>query len=433
MNDYLSTLTPDSFSGMIFALEGVEHSVVLLNGPTGCKFYHSATSDNQTIKQFEFDPLNYSQKWYFGQPRVPCTYLDDGDYIYGSRDKLTEALEYLCESVPFELLGIVNSPGAALIGDDLEGIALPILDDRPLVALETPGFSSNVCVGYEFAAMELTKKIALNETNKTPEKLPGAVNLLGISIFHKHYAGDLDEITHLFSLCDIDVNCALCANSSLESIRALGAASLNVVIYPEYGLQTAQFMEEQFAIPYYVCDGPPIGFAATEKFITDVCALLNKDASPVITKSEQARALAYAHLSRVNSLTGLPKGVEFALEGTYSELYAYAGFLLHYFGMVLECVSVLNPQSDCFKDRLATLLSDRGFANALNQDILRTESELVFGSGTTIAALKLRHHEFVGIESCLPTIGYIDVIPKTHLGIQGSLLLVEQVLNGLLF
>jgi len=28
--------------------------------------------------------------------------------------------------------------------------------------------------------------------------------------------------------------------------------------------------------------------------------------------------------------------------------------------------------------------------------------------------------------------GYIDLIPKTHLGIDGALFLVEQVLNGLM-
>ena len=71
MSTYLNNITPDSLSGIIFALEGISRTAVLLNGPTGCKFYHSSVADNQTIKQFEFDPLNYPDKWYFGQPRLP--------------------------------------------------------------------------------------------------------------------------------------------------------------------------------------------------------------------------------------------------------------------------------------------------------------------------------------------------------------------------
>ncbi|MDR2620537.1 MAG: hypothetical protein LBC29_05420, partial [Propionibacteriaceae bacterium] len=112
----ITTITPDGLSGAIFALEGVRGAVVLLNGPTGCKFYHSSTAEAQFLKSSELDPLSYPEKLYFGQPRVPCTYLDSDDYVYGSSAKLGEALRELWERVPFELLGIVNSPGAALIG-----------------------------------------------------------------------------------------------------------------------------------------------------------------------------------------------------------------------------------------------------------------------------------------------------------------------------
>ena len=117
MRSYLTNITPDGMSGLIFGLEGITDGIVLLNGPSGCKFYHSATSDNQFIRQLEFDPLNYPERWYFGQPRVPCTSLDNGDYVYGSESKLREALTFLRENVKFEILFVVNSPGAALIGD----------------------------------------------------------------------------------------------------------------------------------------------------------------------------------------------------------------------------------------------------------------------------------------------------------------------------
>lgn len=37
------------------------------------------------------------------------------------------------------------------------------------------------------------------------------------------------------------------------------------------------------------------------------------------------------------------------------------------------------------------------------------------------------------VEVSLPSLGYVDVIPKTHLGIQGALMLTEQIINSLLF
>ena len=453
MSGYLNSITPDSFSGILFALEGIAHTVTLINGPTGCKFYHSATSDNQTIRQFEFDPLNYPEKWYFGQPRVPCTYLDSGDYIYGSREKLTEALEFLQDHVAFDLLCIVNSPGAALIGDDLVGIAGTVIRDKPVVLVETPGFSSDICTGYENAVLHLLENLLIGETpyiapdkesvsRHSPQLRRSAepdtqkrprVNILGLSIFHKYYAGDAAELERLFNLCGIDVNCILCAGCSLESIQNIEHADLNVVLHPEYGLRTANYLNEHFGTLFYRGDGLPLGFSAVESFFSDICEALDTETSAFTEECDRARGRVYPYISRVNSLTGLPKGVEFAVEGTYSELYSYIRFLTQYLGMIPECASIQNIQSDCAKGRLQELLTGLGLPQILDCDISQTRSELVLGSGNTIAGLRARKHEFVGIETCLPTLGYIDIIPKTHLGIQGALMLVEQVLNGLLF
>ena len=69
----------------------------------------------------------------------------------------------------------------------------------------------------------------------------------------------------------------------------------------------------------------------------------------------------------------------------------------------------------------------------LEADILETPGEIVLANGCTIAKLKLTHHIFSGIENALPGMGYINVTPKTHLGINGALFLLEQVLNGLTY
>ena len=438
MSGYLTSITPDSFSGIIFALEGISRSAVLLNGPTGCKFYHSSISDNQMIRQKEFDPLNFPEKWYFGQPRVPCTYLDNDDYIYGSMDKLEEALEYIRDNFRYEILCLVNSPGAALIGDDLEGISKRIVTNKPVLTLETPGYSSDVCKGYETAALRLIEKLPLVRTLESagaaaPRSPDRSVNILGLSLYHRNCTGDALELRRLMGLCGIEVNCTLFADSDLRSIMGIPKAGLNIVIHPEYALETARLLKERFGTPYYICSGPPIGFSATEAFVDGICNELDADNTRFIEDSERARARAYPFISRVNSLTGLPKGVSFAVEGTYSELYAYTSFLVRYFGMIPECAAVLSPSCDAFRDELHDLYKEFGFEDALERDILDTSAELVFASGNTIAGLKLRKHIFTGIETALPTLGYVDVIPKTHLGVQGALTIVEQVLNGMVY
>ena len=52
-------------------------------------------------------------EFYFGQPRVPATYLDDHDYVFGATDKLEKILPVVAQK-GHSLVAVVNSPGAAL-------------------------------------------------------------------------------------------------------------------------------------------------------------------------------------------------------------------------------------------------------------------------------------------------------------------------------
>ncbi len=432
-DSYLTSITPDSISGLLFGFEGIERTVVVLNGPTGCKFYHSSVSDDQGLRQQEFDPLHYPLLWYFGQPRVPCTYLDQRDYIYGSRAKLEELLDFLQKNLEFDLLAVVNSPGAALIGDNLEQIVRRKMGDKPVVIVESPGYSQTIWQGYEQACRALIRNFAEpTERRRTAGKK--RVNLLGLSLFHKYYRGDLQELQRLLGLCGIEVNCALCCRCTLEEIRRLPETDLNVVLYPEYGLDAAKLLEEAFGMPY-VSPGVPVGFSATESWIKTLCDHLGCDAEPALEVSRRGRADAYIHISRLNSLTGLPKGVEFAVHGTCAQCLAYAQFLIRYFGMSAECISLLDDPEENREDyrELCALLKQYDMASALEKDILHTEASIVLADANILAKLKLRHHRFGGIEISLPSFGYVDVIPKTHMGVAGSLLLCEQILNGLLF
>ena len=425
-------IEPDSLSGVIFALEGVEGTTVLLNGPTGCKYYHSSISDSQTFRQLDFDPLSFPLTWYFGQPRVPCDYLDNGDYVYGSEKKLTEALEYFGKAPEVGMLCIVNSPGAALIGDDLEGIARRALDGKPFMTLETPGFSEGMCAGHEKAACAIADALA-DDTDDCAAPDPRTVNVLGLSLYQRHYTGDIAEIRRLLEAMGLTVNCMLCASGTVDEVRALPHAALNIVIHPELGLKTAQHLQARFGTPYFVCDGLPIGFAATERFARDIAQVTGADPAPVFNECREARKRAFSYISRLNSLTGLPTGVPFAAEGTFSELAAYTEFFLEYLALVPVALTPTFPQADCERARLETLLEDAGFADVLGRDPAQEAPELFFGSGATIARLRLASVRFSGVETILPTLGYLDVVPKTHLGPQGALQLVESVLNGLLF
>ena len=171
------------------------------------------------------------------------------------------------------------------------------------------------------------------------------------------------------------------------------------MLYPELGLDAARDMEEAWGIPFYVCETPPVGFAASERLFTEICAILGADCAPLLEESGRARALAWYRINQVSVSYGKPRGVRFFVDTFPSLRAAYESFLTGYLGM--------EPSGP-------------------------REAELVFADANVIAELMLQNRTFCGIEISLPGMGYVELVPKTHLGVRGALFLTEQVLNGIM-
>ncbi|MDO4477500.1 MAG: nitrogenase component 1 [Lachnospiraceae bacterium] len=448
MPHYSKNISPDSLTGMVFAMEGIAHSVVLLNGPMGCKFYHSTTSEFLTVRPLKqrFMDLDNMNDFFFRQVRVPCTYLDRHDYVYGTADKVAAALDYLKESIPFDLLTVINSPGASLIGDDLKSIIAAHLPDKPCLMLESPGYSQTFASGYETATLELIKTLmpekpaATDRKSVTTTDHRPTVNLLGLSLWQRYIDGDKAELIRLFDLAGITVNTCLCAGSSLDEIRRLPEADLNIVIYPEMGARTAALLRERCGTPCLIPEGPPIGFAATEALIREACSRLGMEnpAQAFITDNEKKRAICWYKLNEMFAICGRPRGTRFSIEGDASVVLAYSRFFMDYLGMVPDVLDITDDQwadaaaESTTIEALNDLLSAHQAGDPRTGDMFKTEAELVFGNANTIAALKTRPRPFCGIEISLPGMGYTDIVPKTHLGHTGAMFLTEQVLNGLM-
>lgn len=464
-NASISTIEADSLTGILFGVEGIRNTIVLLNGPMGCKFYHSTTSQFLMDRPPLYLPISeggkkvevsyqYMNDYFFRQSRVPCTYLDHYDYVYGTSEKVEAALRYIGENVDFDLLTIVNSPGASLIGDNLKELSDKVLLGRRIVHIESPGYSDGFADGYERASLEVLKQLkpVLHEKeNKTPlhkeenqsplhkkknaisaKNKKKTVNLLGLSIWHRYAAGDREELVRLLSMCGIEVNCSLFSGCSLEEIQAIPEADLNLVIHPDLALDTAKYLEETYGIPAYICPGPPIGFEATEELFIELARLLDVDVSPVLEESRRSRGLAWYKINGIYQSYGLPKGVTFAISDTLPYVYSLTRFLTDYLGMIPECLQLSEEYPDFLLQKLHRHLETLQAENSLQQPLYDTHAELVFGNANIISALTTRNDAFCGIEISLPGMGYTDLLPKTQIGLTGTLFLIEQILNGLM-
>ncbi|MDR0669353.1 MAG: oxidoreductase [Treponema sp.] len=431
MRAFSENITPDSFSGAIFAVEGIQDSCAILNGPTGCKFYHSAISDSQFPRNFGRNSPVFRGEFYFGMPRVPATYLDGNDYVFSGREKL-ERLLHLAAGQGHGLIAVVNSPGAALIGDDLRGFLERSVQGTPCVALETAGFSGTFGAGYQRALAAAVDVLAGPPDAPGTARRAGTVNLLGLGIYQRYYEGNRHALERLLGLCGVEVLAVPGAGDNAASFARLGQAALNVAVYPEYGAALAEKLRAHFGTPALIPEeGPPVGFDALEGFLRQVCAALDADPAPALERVEQARARAYRFLARFTTMLGFPKGALFSVKAEASTAYALTRWLSSYLGMIPQAISLNDEGESPFVPRLRAFLNSINRGGALTSSLITSPCHLLFADANTIAALRLEGQRFCGIEIAMPSLSYVDVTEKSFLGEWGALFLLEQILNGL--
>lgn len=425
--------SPDAFTGSILAVEGIRDAAVILNGPTGCKLYHSFLSDRQFPRESSHDPLAFQDEFYFGQPRVPCTCLDGEDYIRGSLEKFERALTAIVAKEK-GLLMVINSPGASLVGDDLEsGIKKAGLQDRCFV-VENPGFSLPAARGFENVALALLEhlKIRLTSGPLTLSNSKKKVNLIGLSLLHKHWEGSVAEMKRLLAFLDLEVGAVFLAGTTLDELRESGDAACNIVLFPEYGRRIAEWYRERFGIPAVFSPlGAPLGFDATESLLREVAAVLDLDPAPALAEVRKARQASYRHISRFHSYSGLPKGASFSIRADSSLAFPLTHWLYSYLGMAPLAVKLLPGSDSEAAESLRVFLEEKGFNEALDRDLSLESADIAFADGPTLQLLKAKGCCKSGIEIALPEEGYIHIIPKTYLGVSGALLFLEEIINGL--
>ena len=440
--DYLRNITPDALTGVISAYEGIRGSVVLLNGPLGCRFFHAYAAGQSVVRASELrstrgdanlrgamsDELLRSQ-WFCGASQIPGTNLRYEDNVFGTREQLCNALNTIFSEETPSWLAVIQTPGTSLLGEDLEP-DIAVAAKRagiPWSFEEHPMLSKNLWMGFDDAVTGILRRMKLHATTKRPR----TVNLIGMSLYQRYFEGDLEELKRLFALCDVEINCVICGNSTMEELARIPSAALNLVLYPERGLQTAHYLKDSLGMDFCCLETPPVGFESTERMLRELGKYLKIDPCNALDDCARARARAFYFLTRMTAAKGIPKDYTYAMEGTYSELIAYMSFLSGYLGMAPACLLPLCTESDCSRALFERTAAHYNAAKAINTDMADVRDALVLGSANTILALRLQSQDIVGIETSFPSMGYIDVIPKTHLGSRGALFLLEQVLNGM--
>jgi len=417
---------PDGLIGTLLAVEGIADARAVLNGPNGCRGYPAYFSDRHYPRENSLDRSTFEELFYFGQPRIPCTYLDCDDYVLGSTGKLQEILP-LVAAKGDAFLAIVNSPGASLIGDDLNRFLAKAHLNHICMAIESAAYSRPFPEGFDEAITAVLRWLNLNRL----PRMKNRVNLLGFSMIQKHWQGNIAELTRLLGLMGLSVVAMPGAGSGVAELRESTTVSFNIVVFPEYARKTAEFYDREFGIPTIILpDGAPVGFSATESWIRTIAAAAGCDPAPALTELKKQRTHAYHQIARHHHEVGYPKGATFAVRGDASFVLPLTVWLHDYLGMIPVSVECMTGADEAMDSRLKDFLSVNHCPDAYGASPATVKPDFFFGDDLTGIDLVLsgKCRETVGLFNRVT--GETEFVEKAFLGGTGALWILEKIFHA---
>jgi light-independent protochlorophyllide reductase subunit B len=255
---------------------------------------------------------------------------------------------------------------AELIQDDPGGLAQALKLDIPVVALDLPSYQRKENWGASETFYHLVRRVVQPkraETSDTPRK--PRCNILGPTALGFRHRDDVREITQLLQDLGVEVSVVAPLNASVKDLQELGQADFNVVLYPEIGNTTAQWLQRQFQQPS--TKTIPIGVEATRAFIQEVATLANITI-PANLES-RLRSVWYARSVDSTYLTG--KRVY--LFGDATHVVAAARFATHEMGFE---VAGMGTYSREFAREVRDAAKQYGVEALITDDYLQVEEQI---------------------------------------------------------
>ena len=258
-NDDGCTLT-----GALSVTTEIARCVTLIHGPAGCAHHN-----------FSLLHALHASRDFALPPPVLSTDMTEKEVIFGGEQMLEEAVFCAAEKKP-DLICVLSTCVAAAIGDDVEAVCrTPSV--VPIVHIPTAGF-----LGGGFLAGHIQALISLSRFAGQCERVP-SVNLIGEKTLEYEVDEHYREVVRLLTLLGAPVNVRFVCGATLDGIRRLGGASLNILRDPSMR-PVGDHLHRELGIPYI--DSFPLGLGGTLRFLELVGRQLSLDPSAAVAAEE---------------------------------------------------------------------------------------------------------------------------------------------------
>ena len=410
---------PDGFYGSMLASESILDGMTILHGPGGCRGLAASYTSRYVPREF----TTIEGDFFFHRSRIPCTYVDCDDYIYGASKKVGMILDLL-KSKETRFAVVLESPGASLIGDKLQDEVIGSDMAEKTVILGKCLMSETFGKGYDRTLCMIARKLV-----KKSEKEKNRVNIVGLPYISKGCFPLLKELGRLLNSMGLDVIANIGSACTIEQMKESSKAAANVCICPEYFTETGEFYERELGVP--LVRGPlgaPIGYDAIRAWISEIARVTGCDPTPALK-------IVYEEDNDVQRAVSSSLYIgEFANLFTFSVLAEPSVALpLTQFLMrrtrIAPVVIELTEKDEEYEKQLDELLERTDTKNALGKEFGSEFSEVMFGPGGMVEYMLQKGMCSSAVDISLPSKDYFDIAPKSIMGLDGCRRIVEKVLN----
>jgi hypothetical protein len=205
--------------------------MVVIHDPSGC---NSTFNTHDEIRWFKQPSLIF------------ISGLKESDALMGNDQKL---IDDVVEAALFhhpKFIALINSPVPYLIGTDMQAICHSIEKQTKITTFYvSTNAMHDYAHGISLALVALAKKMTFDKG----EKIPGSVNLLGVTPLD--YTDEKSVMSMKETLAPLTVISTWCKDDSLENLKKSTQAEVNIVV-SSGGLALAKYFEKTYGIPYVI-------------------------------------------------------------------------------------------------------------------------------------------------------------------------------------
>ena len=343
-------------------------------------------------------------------PQMTTSVVSGRDLAMGTI-RLPETLRQVEAKLHPELFIVCASCSTILLQENLEMIAESADVDAEVVIYDANPYRMQEVVAAEGLFTTLVKRFA--QTQPLTEK--PSVNIIGPASLGFHVRSDMIALRRIMQTLGVEINVVAPLGASVDDLRHLPAAWVNIAPYRELGLEAAQHLESTFGTPTLY--DAPIGVQPTLTWLKRLVSMLNAVGAGQGADPIQMPPVTAFSLDGMSAPSGVPWFARTADMESFSSKRAFVfGDATHTVGMVkflrdelaMQVVGAgtyLPHQADWIREQLADYLTDDLLVTEQFQDVSERITELLpdLVCGTQMERHSCRKHDIPCMVIAPPT------------------------------